>query len=47
VEIKRLKLKDSFRLLFEKDYSLKDDKVLAIFKGYEHWKVLDTKDPEK
>jgi hypothetical protein len=26
---------------------LKDDKVLAIFKGYEYWKVLDTKDPEK
>lgn len=46
VEIKPLKLKDSFRVLFEKDYSLKDDKILAIFKGYEHWKVLDTKDPE-
>jgi hypothetical protein len=47
VEIKRLKFKDSFRVLFEKDYSLKDDKVLAIFKGYENWNVLDTKDPEK
>jgi len=47
VEIKPLKLKDSFRVLFEKDYSLKDDKVLAIFKGYENWKVLDTKDPER
>jgi hypothetical protein len=46
VEIKSVKLKDSFRVLLDKNYSSKEDKVLAIFKGFEHWKVLDTKDPE-
>ena len=46
VEIKPVKLKESFRVLLEKDYSLKEDKVLAIFRGFENWKVLDLKDPE-
>lgn len=45
VEIKSVKYKDSFRVLLEKDYSSKEDKVLAIFKGFEKWQVLDTKDP--
>ncbi len=46
VEIKSVKLKESFRVLLDKDYSSKEDKVLAIFRGFENWKVLDTKDPE-
>lgn len=46
VEIKSVKLKDSFRVLLNKDYSSNEDKVLAIFRGFENWKVLDTKDPE-
>lgn len=46
VEIKPVKFKDSFRVEFDKDYSSKEDKVLAIFRGFENWKVLDMKDPE-
>ncbi len=46
IEIKSVKLKDSFRVLLDNDYSSKEDKVLAIFKGFENWKVLDTKDPQ-
>jgi hypothetical protein len=46
VEIKSIKLKDAFRFELDKDFALKEDKILAIFKGYEYWKVLDTKDPE-
>jgi len=45
VEIKSVKLKDSFRVLLEKDYSSNEEKVLAIFKGFENWQVLDTRDP--
>ncbi len=46
VEIKPVTLKDSFRVGLDKDFSLKEDKVLAIFRGFEFWKVLDMKDPE-
>jgi hypothetical protein len=46
VEIKSIRLKDAFRFELDKDFALKEDKILAIFKGFEHWKVLDTKDPE-
>lgn len=46
VEIKSIRLKDAFRFELDKDFALKEDKILAIFKGYEYWKVLDTKDPE-
>lgn len=46
LEIKPVKLKNAFRAELDKDFSLNEDKVLAIFKGYENWKVLDTKDPE-
>jgi hypothetical protein len=30
----------------DKDFSSKEDKVLAIFRGFENWNVLDMKDPE-
>jgi hypothetical protein len=46
VEIKSIRLKDAFRFELDKDFALKKDKILAIFKGYEYWKELDTKDPE-
>ncbi len=46
VEIKSIRLKDAFRFELDKDFALKEDKILAIFKGYEYWNVLDTKDHE-
>ncbi len=46
IEIKSAKLKNSFRVELEKDYASKEDRVLAIFKGFENWKVLDFNDPE-
>ena len=46
IEIKSSRLKGAFRVELDKDFSSKEDKVLAIFRGFENWNVLDMKDPE-
>jgi hypothetical protein len=47
IAIHHASLKKGFRAQLDRDYSLREDKVLAIFRGFETWFILDSKTGEK